>query len=282
MKKVAILGPGLLGGSIALALRARGETSVALWGRRAEVIEEIRASKIADFASTELREVVREADLVVICTPVGCMPALATEMLPAVTPQTVITDVGSVKAPVVRELATIFDGHARFIGSHPMAGSEQAGFKAARDNLFAGAVCIVTPDSRSDAAAVSDVSAFWEMLGCSVRQIAPDTHDAIVSLVSHVPHLVAASLVDLIGSRDPIAFDFAGPGLRDTTRVAAGPPAMWAEILGWNREAVRISLDAMIEKLRGIATLLDRDSPQPMQDFLTRAKYWRDRLPPNG
>ena len=278
MKHVGILGPGLLGGSIALALQASGKASVRIWGRRAEVIGKIQRTNVADFASTDLHEVIRGADLVVICTPIGSMPALATEMLPGVTPQTVVTDVGSVKAAVVDELAAIFEGRARFVGSHPMAGSEQAGFQAARANLFADAVCIVTPDARSDATAVAEVSEFWTQLGCSVRQLAPEAHDEIVGLISHLPHLLAASLVHFIALQDPVAFEFAGPGLRDTTRVAAGPPAMWAEILRCNQRALRTSVDAMIEKLREIATLLDRDSPQPMQDFLTQAKLWRDRL----
>ena len=278
MKKVAILGPGLLGGSIALGLRGRSEASVAIWGRRAEVIEEIRAARLAELASTDLKEVVRDADLVVICTPIGCMPTLAAELLPAVSAHTLVTDAGSVKAPVVRELGDIFAHRARFVGSHPMAGSEQAGWKAARADLFAGAVCIVTPVPNSDPSAVAEISTFWETLGCAVRQLPPTTHDETVALISHFPHLLAACLVDLIASKDSRAFEFAGPGLRDITRVAAGPPAMWAEILRANRNAVRSSIEAMIEKLRETATLLDRESPEAMLDFLTHAKVWRDCL----
>jgi len=198
--------------------------------------------------------------------------------LPAVSTHTLVTDVGSVKVPVVRELGPIFAHGARFVGSHPMAGSEQTGLKAARADLFTGAVCIVTPVTDSDPSAVSEIGTFWETLGCAVRQLSPAAHDETVALISHFPHLLAACLVDLIASRDSHAFEFAGPGLRDTTRVAGGPPAMWAEIFRANRNAVRSSAEAMIEKLREMATLLDRDSPEAMLDFLTHAKVWRDRL----
>ena len=278
MKSLAILGPGLLGGSIALAARRAGGWRVGLWARRAEAVAEIEERGIADAVSTDLRGIVAGADLVILCVPIGVMPALAREIADAISADTIVTDVGSVKAPVVAELGAIFRGRGRFVGSHPMAGSEQTGIAAARTELFDDAACILTPDASSDAGAVAELRAFWQSLGSRVLEVPPAGHDEIVALVSHLPHLLAATLVHTVQAENAGAFDFSGPGFRDTTRVASGPPAMWAEILRTNRDAVRKSAEAMIEKLREIITLLDRE-PQ-MTEFLTQAKAQRDRLRP--
>jgi prephenate dehydrogenase len=276
MTRLAIIGPGLLGGSIALAARRAGGFHVAVWARRAEAVAELEKRAIAEIASTDLATVVRDADLVILAVPVGAMGALARQIAAVVPSGAIITDVGSVKAAVVEELSAIFQQRARFVGSHPMAGSEQTGLEAARAGLFDGAACIVTPDSHSDAAAVAAVHHFWETLGCRVLELSPAAHDEIVALVSHFPHLLAAALVNLIGEKHAEAFEFAGPGFRDTTRVASGPPEMWTEILRSNHSAVRAAVEAMIEKLREIVTLLDHDAS--MNTFLTQAKTQRDQL----
>jgi prephenate dehydrogenase len=157
-----------------------------------------------------------------------------------------------------------------------MAGSERTGLAAARADLFAGAVSIVTQDAESDAAAVAAIQEFWSTLGCRVLTLAPAEHDEIVALISHFPHLLAATLMNTVAAENPRAFEFCGPGFRDSTRIAASPAVMWAEILGSNREAVRHAAEAMIEKLREIITLLGHD--RPMTEFLTQAKARRDRL----
>ncbi len=276
MMNLAILGPGLLGGSIALAARARGGHHVAMWGRRPEVLEQVAARGVADRASMDLREIVSDAAIVVLCVPIGAMPALARQIADAVPANAIVTDVGSVKAGVCTELRAIFRERGHFVGSHPMAGSDQTGIEFARADLFEGAVSIITPDQSSDAEAVAAVEHFWQALGSRVLQVSPAEHDRLVALVSHLPHVLAAALVNAIGDTNPRAFDFAGPGFRDTTRVASGPPEMWTEILRTNREPIREAIEALIEKLREIATLLDRD--RPMTDFLTQAKAQRDRL----
>ncbi|HEY3901939.1 MAG TPA: prephenate dehydrogenase/arogenate dehydrogenase family protein [Chthoniobacter sp.] len=276
MTRLAIIGPGLLGGSIALAARRAGGFHVAVWARRAEAAAELEQRAIAEVASTDLAVVVRDADLVILAVPVGAMGALARQMAPLVSSGAIITDVGSVKSAVVKELSAIFQHRARFVGSHPMAGSEQTGLAAARAGLFDGAACMVTPDSHSDTAAVAAVRGFWQTLGSRVMELSPVAHDEIVALVSHFPHLLAAALVNLVGEKHAEAFPFAGPGFRDTTRVASGPPEMWTEILRSNHAAVRAAVEAMIEKLREIVTLLDHDAS--MNTFLTQAKTQRDRL----
>ena len=278
MKSLAILGPGLLGGSLALAARRLGGWRVALGARRAAAVAEIEAMGIADAVSTDLRGIVAGADMVILCVPVGAMPALAREIADAIAPRTLVTDVGSVKAAVVAELGEIFRGRGRFVGSHPMAGSEQSGLRGARAELFEDAACILTPDAASDPAAVAELRAFWQKLGCRVLAVAPAEHDEIVALVSHLPHLLAATLVNTVAAQNPGAFAFHGPGFFDTTRVAGGQPDLWAEILRTNCVAVRAGAEAMIEKLREITTLLDRE--EPMKKFLNQAKTLRDALRP--
>ena len=276
MIRLAILGPGLLGGSIALAARRAGGFHVAAWARREEAVAQMKARALVDVASTELAVVLEGADLVVLCVPIGVMGALAAQIAPLLSPRTVVTDVGSVKAPVVAELSELLAGRAQFVGSHPMAGSEKTGLEAARADLFDGAACIVTPEGRTDGAAIAAVHQFWQTLGGRVLELPPAEHDEIVALISHFPHLLAATLVNVVAAKNAEAFQFFGPGFRDTTRVASGPPAMWAEILRSNQVAVRAAVEAMIEKLREIETLLDREAP--MTEFLTQAKAQRDRL----
>jgi prephenate dehydrogenase len=135
---------------------------------------------------------------------------------------------------------------------------------------------MVTPGDSSDAMAVEEIRALWQKLGCRVTELSPAAHDEIVAQISHFPHLLAAALVQSVADENPQAFDFSGPGFRDMTRVAGGPPAMWAEILRANRHAVQKSAEAVIEKLRGIVRLLDRE--EPMIEFLTQAQARRDRL----
>ena len=277
-QSIAIVGPGLLGASIALAVQRLGGARVTIWARRPQIVEEVRAREIADLVSTDLASVVAEVDVVVLCVPVGAMPALAREILPHLQPRALVTDVGSVKANVVAELSAIFRGRGRFIGSHPMAGSDKAGHAAASAELFDGRVCIVTPDAATAPDTLGDATAFWQSLGCRVRTLAPAEHDEVVALVSHLPHLLAATLVNTVAARNPGALDFHGPGFFDTTRVAAGQPELWVEILRTNSAAVRAGAEAMIEKLREITTLLDRE--EPMKKFLTEAKTLRDTLRP--
>lgn len=277
--RIALLGPGLLGGSLAMTLRERcPETRIRIWGRRLESVEEVRSRGLAELASTDLQPVVEGADLVIFCVPVEAMSELASRALPHLSPNTILTDVGSVKAPVVKDLESILTQESCFVGSHPMAGSEQAGLGAARADLFEGSVCIVTPTSESNESAVERIEGFWDSVGCRVRRLSPEHHDEVIALVSHLPHLLAAALAKFVADRDPEAFAFCGPGFRDTTRVASGPPEMWTGIFSGNRQALRTSLEALIEMLNETVTLLDAFDQGRMLRFLTEARDARDRL----
>jgi prephenate dehydrogenase len=281
MTKLAIIGPGLLGGSLALAARQLGGFHVSLWARRPEAVDELDALAIADEASVDLLQVGEAADIVVLCVPIGAMPELAQKLLPVLREDTLVTDVGSVKGGIVEQLGAIFRDRGRFVGSHPMAGSEQTGVRAARADLFQNAACMVTPAADSHPGAVEEICNFWKRFGCRVRKLSPELHDELVAAISHLPHLAAAALMNSIDQDIPDALEMAGPGFRDTTRVAAGPPEMWTEIFSKNRRAVRKSAEAMIAKLEQFIRLLDRESPESeflMNEFLTQAKTRRESL----
>ncbi len=280
MKEIAILGPGLLGGSLALALRARlPGCRIGLWARRQEAVAEVQASGVADHASTDLNTIVQGADTVILCVPIGVMPKLAHDLLPLAGPETLITDVGSVKAPVVDALAPIFEGKARFIGSHPMAGSEQSGLGAAKAQLFEGATCILTPHPGIDPETITRATRLWEIVGGKVTRMEAQAHDETIGLVSHLPHLLASALVDFVEQTNPDATAYCGNGFRDTTRIAAGPAPMWAEILHTNRAALKVQLDRFITSLQNLSC--DFDDKEQLEDMLASAQIWRQRLGPS-
>ena len=275
--RLAIIGPGLLGGSIALAIREKNpEVHTSIWARRQEMVDEVLEKKIADFSSTDLEAVTAGAGMVIFCVPVEVMAPLAEKVAATVAPDTLVTDVGSVKGPVVESLAPIFAGRARFVGSHPMAGSEQTGIGAARADLFDGAVCIVTPVEDSVEKDVEAVRQFWMSLGGQPRLLSPAEHDEVIALVSHLPHLIAATLVNLVCAQNANSLNYSGSGFRDTTRVASGSPEMWTGIFGCNRGQLKKSVHAMIEKLQEVAAFIDDDVK--MKQFLVDAKTQRDRL----
>lgn len=272
---VAIYAPGLLGGSIALALRSKSpSTRIAVWARRPEALGEIRARGLADLTTSDPAEAAEAADLSVLCCPVGHMAHLATALLPGLRPNALVTDVGSVKAPVADALGAILG--ERFLGSHPMAGSDQTGLAAARADLFEGAACILTPTASTSAAARETIAAFWSALGCRLFALDPAAHDRAVAWISHLPHITAAALVDIVASVQPEALALVGSGFRDTTRVAAGPAPMWREILAENLPAVRESLRTLAIRLDAIERILDE--PVALEQFLARAQSARERL----
>lgn len=278
-QKLAILGPGLLGGSIGLAARKRRVAGrVVVWGRRVEAAREAVKRGAAHEMALTPSEAVRGADLVVLCTTVEAMPAVAKAMRAGLKRGALVTDVGSTKYDVVRQLGAILAGRATWLGSHPMAGGEREGLRAARADLFEKATCLITPLPRSRPAAVAQLAAFWEALGGRVASLSPAQHDEVVALVSHVPHLAAAALVNLVGRCKPLALDCVGNGFRDMTRIAAGSPDMWAGIVMSNREEIRRGIKMLIEELEGLGREIANASSGELRAFLGRAREIRCRL----
>jgi prephenate dehydrogenase len=276
---IAILSPGLLGGSLALAIRERMPgAEIRVWARRPESAQKVLALGMADEASTDAAAIAKGAGLILFCMPIGGMPEVAERIATVVDRDAVVTDVGSVKQPVVERLGKIFKGRAEFVGSHPMAGSEQTGLTAARADLFEGAVTILTPEEATRKETVDALAKFWETMGCRVAIATAKAHDEAVALISHLPHLAAAALVQTALRENPAALDWLGNGFLDTTRVASGPAGMWAEILMENRDAVKKAIQAMIENLSEVTKLLDAEETGAVEDYLAEARLARDRL----
>jgi cyclohexadieny/prephenate dehydrogenase len=277
--KLSILGPGLLGGSIGLAARHRKVAKrVVMWARRPEAADEAYKLGAADEATNDLAKVVADADLVILAVPIGAMRALADQIRPILPNGCVVTDVGSVKYPIVTALTDALNGKARFVGSHPMAGSEQSGIEAARRDLFDNAVCIVTPREDTDKAALQMVYDFWKSIGCSVKTLAPLEHDEIVARVSHLPHVVAAAVVNVVCDGGAHPLNFVGPGFKDFTRIAGGPFDMWTEICLENRVEIGRALDQLIEELVKVRAAVQNSDVVELRAMLKRAKHFRDEL----
>jgi prephenate dehydrogenase len=273
---VAILGPGLIGGSLALALAERGLAKrLMIYARSPRALDEIRLAGIDAELLTNPSEAVAEADVVILCVPIEAMAGLVHEFRDALKPTALVTDVGSVKGSVERDLAPLLEDRALWIGSHPMAGSEQAGFAAARADLFEGAAVIITPTKQTKSEAQHPAEKFWKSLGARVLKQDPGWHDITVAKVSHIPHLVAAELINNISEQ---SMDAAGPGLRDTTRVASGSPELWTEIVWANREAIRAALVPLILELQGIQESLHGDDKSRLRDSLQHAHDLRARM----
>lgn len=283
-EKVTLIGLGLLGGSIGLALRKRRlAKSVVGYARRKATIAEAKACGAVDEATSDLREAVAQADLILLCTPVGAMPELAEAFLPhSFLPHcrkgVLLTDVGSVKDAVARRLSPLARRHsAVFVGSHPMAGSEKTGVAHASASLFEGAVCVVTPLPETPQSATQRIAEFWASLGGRMVEMSPARHDKIVSRTSHLPHVVASILAHdvLDAGADAMQRRLCASGFRDATRVAAGNVAIWKDILAQNSDNVVDALDHYIEGLSQFRRMLREGNSERLADFLEEARSRR-------
>jgi prephenate dehydrogenase len=276
---VAIFGPGLMGGSLLMALRHRApRTKLGAWARRAEVIEGLKSQQLIDFGSTEAAEVAALSDLVVLCLPVDRLDDAAESIKEAVSPATWVTDVGSVKQPVVASLEKIFATHGNFVGSHPMCGSEEAGLGAARADLYEGALCVVTPTGNSNPQAVQAVSDLWQAVGARPLAMSAAEHDRAAAVVSHVPHVAAALLVELVCGEAPIFRKLCAGGFRDTTRVASGSPDLWAAILSSNRGEVASALRKFGSLIAELRLAVENNDTDALRDVLVRASRHRAEI----
>ncbi|MGA2748764.1 MAG: prephenate dehydrogenase/arogenate dehydrogenase family protein [Verrucomicrobiota bacterium] len=277
---VSVIGAGLLGGSIALAVKQRQlALAVRAFVRRDSSALLCRKLNIASLVTTDLKQAVQDADLVFLCTPLAQMSALAAQLQPLLKPGAIVTDVGSVKGPVVAALTPLLrQARAEFVGSHPMAGSEKNGVSAARADLFENAVCLLTPTPLSSPEAVATVESFWMAVGGCPLCLSPETHDDLVSRSSHLPHVVAAELANYVLSpaHPKEQALVCASGFRDATRIASGSPEMWRDIALANRHNLGRVLGVFIEDLREFQLALERQDLQAIEEFFTKAKQRRD------
>lgn len=271
MKRICIVGVGLIGGSIGIDVRrlhlAREVVGVV---RRKESIEESVRLGAVDRATLDINEGVNGADLVILATPISKMVSIAEK----IKSEAVIIDVASVKGKLVRELEKVLG--TNYVGTHPMAGSERRGVSAAKAGIFEGSTCIITPTENTKPGALGKVKEFWKRLGAKVITLSIDEHDRLVAFTSHLPHLLAAGLVNTMAGEEKVE-SCIGPGFKDTTRIAASPPALWQEICEWNKDAILASLKKFQGELSGIEELINSSNWNELLNKLAKAKDLRDK-----
>ncbi len=280
---ITICGPGLLGGSIAMAVREHlPQCELRLWARRTQPLALARQLGITEHTSENAEEAVRGAHLVILATPIGAFEELARRIMPALSPGTIVTDIGSVKAYVHRTTGQLLTerGHL-FIGSHPMAGAETQGLEQATASLLKGATVALTNPHGVAEEQVERLAAFWQALGCRPYTMEPLNHDRTVARISHTPHILAGLCARGAASGHIPLADLrrlAASGFRDTTRVCSGGTSMWADILWENDVAVRGVLADCMEDLRTIIRLLEQQDKEGLRQWLEGARQARTTI----
>lgn len=276
--RITIIGVGLIGGSIGLAIKKhRVADEVTGVFRRASTLKKALKHRAVDRGTLFIKDGVADADIVILATPVRLIPRLASETIKYAKDGAIITDVGGTKSWITGEIENILGGYpgVSFVGSHPMAGSEHAGVEFARNDLLEGAPCIVTRTSKTDRAALRKIVNFWSSLGAKVKVMTPAAHDRSVSLISHLPHIVAFSLAGAVPEKE---FAYAAEGFKDTTRVASSDAQLWADIFLTNRKEITAS-SARFKKYYGeLVNAVSRGDRARVMRLLKTAKARRDKF----
>ena len=280
--RVAILGLGLIGGSLGLALRQVDSEQVEVTGfaRRAITGELALQMGAVDILADTPQAAVQDADFVFLCTPVLQMLPMAETVLPAMKPGAVLTDVGSTKGWFIKKIRSLLPPHIHYIGGHPMAGRERSGMEAAQADLFRDKWFIFTPLPDTPLELMQRLQKLIRLTGAKMAELDEQTHDQVTAVISHVPHVVAAGLVQLLRKQnDPVlAARFIGGGFRDTTRIASSDADMWADICMTNGGNIAAELDATIALLSDVAKRIRSGDRQAVHDYFTQAKQFRDAL----
>lgn len=281
VERLAVAGVGLIGGSFALALRAAGGVNhvIGIGRDTANLQRAIELGVIDEFATAA--EAARRADVFLLATPVANFRTLFAEIAPALGPECIVTDVGSTKRDVIEAAReTLGTQFARFVPAHPIAGAEQSGVTAARADLFQAKQLILTPAADTDAAALERVRELWRACGARTSELAAEDHDAIFSAVSHLPHVLAFALVEMLSRRANAAqlFSFCGSGFRDFTRIAASSPEMWRDIALANRDMLTRDLDDFAAALATLRRALDAGDAAALEQLFTAAQQSRAKL----
>ena len=280
--QLTILAPGLLGGSVARAARARGVADrIVLWARRPEARLKLCEQPWCDAVADTPGAAAVDANLVVIAAPVDRIVPLAREIAPHLAPGAIVTDVGSVKGEIARLGADAVAGRAHFVGAHPMAGSEKPGWEHGTATLFERRTCFVTPLASTDPIATATVVNFWSNLGAEVATVNPDQHDEIVAHISHLPQVIASSLCAFLARKNPAWKNYAGGGLRDTTRIAGSDPQLWRTILEQNRDEVLRALREFEEELHEFQTALANHDYLEVATRIERGQAYRAQFRPH-
>lgn len=271
-ERLAILGLGLLGGSVAVAARERGLAKCVVGaGRRPAPLQAALERGIVDEIGDAV-SAVRGADLVILATPVSAMAAVLEDVSGDLAPGAIVTDVGSVKGAIAETLPGLLPEGTTFIGSHPMAGSHLKGVEHARGDLFEGACCVVAPLPETPPAAVERLERFWRSTGAIVLNREPSAHDDHAAWISHAPHVLAYAFAHALGAAPLSAGEMAGSGFRDFTRIARSDAALWGDILSANRKSLARPLEAFSQSLSELARAIEEGDVNKVEQFLASAR----------
>ncbi len=283
--QVTIIGVGLIGGSLGMILRRKGLAARVIGvGRRVENLKTAVELGAIDRYVVDPKDGVRDADLVVLATPVGTYDRHLTEWASCLRKGAIVTDVGSVKGLLVEQAERAMPAGVHFVGAHPIAGKEKTGVAAGSDQLFMGARCIITPTKTTDPQALEQVRTMWQETGSTVLTMDAHLHDKILGAVSHLPHVAAFALMNALAEireQQIPSLDLAGHsggGLRDTTRIAASSPEMWRDIFLWNRDNVVTFIEAYERSLSQLKQLIQVGDAAGIEKELERARQEREKL----
>jgi cyclohexadieny/prephenate dehydrogenase len=275
--KLALIGVGLIGSSIARAARAQGAVrEIVATARSPKTRERVAELGIAENVVETNAEAVEGADLVIVCIPVGACSKVAQEIGPHLAPGAIVSDVGSVKGSIVRDMGPHLPSTVHFVPAHPVAGTEHSGPDAGFAELFENRWCILTPPPGTDAAAVEKLAAFWRLLGAKVEVMTPEHHDLVLAVTSHLPHLIAYTIVGTADELETVTrsevFKFSAGGFRDFTRIAASDPVMWRDVFLNNKDAVLEMLGRFNEDVSALTKAIRRGDGEALTEHFTRTR----------
>ncbi|MEW6096818.1 MAG: prephenate dehydrogenase [bacterium] len=280
IKSVAIIGVGLIGGSLGLALKKSNLVQNIIGiGRKEEKLQQALKLGAVDSVVTDIYFGVKRADMVILATPVNSILEIATQMVPYLKIGTIAMDVGSTKKKIVHNLTSSLSlSEVHFVGTHPLAGSEESGIEAAKSDLFEGATCVITPISQTNESALSFVRWLWEGIGAKVVEMTPEIHDELIAYSSHLPHLVATSLADLAKMQDKKILPLLASGFKDTTRIAASHPVMWSDICLTNQQEILNAISEFKKILEKWQKLIEQANSDALTREFEEVKKFRDQI----
>jgi cyclohexadieny/prephenate dehydrogenase len=286
-EEIGIIGVGLIGSSIARAVRRRNVARrIVVADKSQEALDRAKALGLGDEAKSDLARAASDADCVILCAPIGATKSIGAKIAPSLKPGTIVSDVGSVKAAVISALEPLLPAHARLVPAHPVAGTEQSGPDAGFATLFVNRWCILTPPEGVDQAAIGKIRAFWEALGSHVEIMSAAHHDLVLAITSHVPHLIAYNIVGTAAELEEVTrsevIKFSAGGFRDFTRIAASDPTMWRDVFLHNKDAVLEMLGRFNEDLSALQRMIRRSDGEGLFDLFTRTRAIRRGIVAQG
>lgn len=278
INKITIIGVGLIGGSLALALKERNLAKVVFgYGRDQSRLEEAQKSNVIDAFSTNIKEAIDEANIVVIATPVGTFKDILDQIEPLISSNVIITDVGSTKSDIVNIVNDVLkDNSSYFIPAHPIAGKERSGFEVSDSKLYDGKKVIITPQETNSPESIDVIDQMWKNVGADVDFMSAESHDNLLGMTSHLPHMLAFSLVNYLVDQNPNASIYAGGGFKDFSRIASGDAIMWRDICLQNKNQIMSHLKGYQSTLDDLLEAINDEDSEKLGQLFTTAKKTRD------